>query len=213
MRSDRLDILGLLDAVICHIRHYHPWLEYPCLILQVVRSQGTAASTGSLSAIDYFGTRQTNGPQSSFVKQGEEDDDGDDHEVGNECEEFGARGKRKKKNVEKDVRTKKKRNGKNPGAEGNESVYLLHVAGVDSLSLFISAVYVGHAAFSVSEGGGGQLKEGEGNGISWTSSLDREIQNLPDDGKEKYSLKRLKHLHQEKVCDKQKSHHICWCNI
>ena len=46
---------------------------------------------------------------------------------------------------------------------------------------------------------GGLLKEGEGHGITWTSSLDRKIQNLPGDGKEKYSVKRLKHLHQEKV--------------
>uniref|UniRef100_A0A3B4XA58 RNA helicase n=1 Tax=Seriola lalandi dorsalis TaxID=1841481 RepID=A0A3B4XA58_SERLL len=38
----------------------------------------------------------------------------------------------------------------------------------------------------------------EGNGISWTSSLDRKIQNLPSEGKDKNSLKRLKHLHQEK---------------
>lgn len=190
--------------------HYHPQLDYPCLILQVVRAQGTAASTGNLSAIDYFGTKQTNGSQSSFIKQAEEDndDDGDDHEVASEREELGARGKRKKKNVERDVRTKKKKNRKNPGAEGNECVCLLHLVGVDSLSLFISAIYVGHTAFCMSEGGGGQLKEGEGNDISWTSSLDREVQNLPDDGKEKYSLKRLKHLHQEKVREKQKSQHV-----
>lgn len=51
----------------------------------------------------------------------------------------------------------------------------------------------------LTEAGGGLLKEGEGHGITWTSSLDRKIQNLPGDGMEKYSLKRLKHLHQEKV--------------
>uniref|UniRef100_A0A669ELC1 Probable ATP-dependent RNA helicase DDX52 n=1 Tax=Oreochromis niloticus TaxID=8128 RepID=A0A669ELC1_ORENI len=39
----------------------------------------------------------------------------------------------------------------------------------------------------------------QGTGITWTSSLDRKIQNLPSDGKEKSSMKRLKHLHQEKV--------------
>ncbi|KAL3971070.1 MFS transporter (facilitated glucose transporter) [Sarotherodon galilaeus] len=43
------------------------------------------------------------------------------------------------------------------------------------------------------------LKETQGTGITWTSSLDRKIQNLPSDGKEKSSMKRLKHLHQEKV--------------
>uniref|UniRef100_A0A673A441 Probable ATP-dependent RNA helicase DDX52 n=1 Tax=Sphaeramia orbicularis TaxID=375764 RepID=A0A673A441_9TELE len=45
----------------------------------------------------------------------------------------------------------------------------------------------------------GTKKDQSGNGITWTSSLDRKIQNLPDDKKEKTSLKRLKHLHQEKV--------------
>ncbi|KAI3373663.1 hypothetical protein L3Q82_022253, partial [Scortum barcoo] len=49
------------------------------------------------------------------------------------------------------------------------------------------------------EAGGGPPKDTEGNGITWTSSLDRKIQNLPSEGKEKSSLKRLKHLHQEKV--------------
>lgn len=39
----------------------------------------------------------------------------------------------------------------------------------------------------------------KGNGISWISTLDETIPNLPDDGKEKQSLKRLKHLHREKV--------------
>lgn len=55
------------------------------------------------------------------------------------------------------------------------------------------------AFFHLTEAGRGSLKDGEGNGITWTSSLDRKIQNLQDVGKEKYSLKRLKHLHQEKV--------------
>lgn len=49
--------------------------------------------------------------------------------------------------------------------------------------------------FCLTEG----LEDRKRNGITWTSSLDREIQNLTGNGKEKYSLKRLKHLHQEKV--------------
>lgn len=51
----------------------------------------------------------------------------------------------------------------------------------------------------LTEAAGTPLKDTEGVGITWMSSLDRKIQNLPSDGKEKSSLKRLKHLHQEKV--------------
>lgn len=61
------------------------------------------------------------------------------------------------------------------------------------------------AVLCLAEAGGGALKDTEGNGITWTSSLDRKIQNLPSDGKEKSSLKRLKHLHQEKVLAAQKT--------
>uniref|UniRef100_A0A8C4EYB0 Probable ATP-dependent RNA helicase DDX52 n=1 Tax=Dicentrarchus labrax TaxID=13489 RepID=A0A8C4EYB0_DICLA len=61
-------------------------------------------------------------------------------------------------------------------------------------------------------GAGGKRKqkdeERDGNGITWTSSLDRKIQNLPSDGKEKSSLKRLKHLHQEKVNRIRSQHRI-----
>ncbi|XP_029030362.1 probable ATP-dependent RNA helicase DDX52 [Betta splendens] len=46
---------------------------------------------------------------------------------------------------------------------------------------------------------GDQTLKSKGNGITWTSSFDRKITNLPNDEKEKNSLKRLKHLHQEKV--------------
>ncbi|XP_069002498.1 probable ATP-dependent RNA helicase DDX52 [Embiotoca jacksoni] len=49
------------------------------------------------------------------------------------------------------------------------------------------------------EAGDGRLTETRGSGITWTSSLDGKVQNLQSDGKEKSSLKRLKHLHQEKV--------------
>ncbi|XP_059207702.1 probable ATP-dependent RNA helicase DDX52 [Centropristis striata] len=55
---------------------------------------------------------------------------------------------------------------------------------------------------------GGPLKASGGSGITWTSSLDTKIQNLPSDGKEKSSLKRLKHLHQEKVNRIRSQHRI-----
>ncbi|KAK7926148.1 hypothetical protein WMY93_008458 [Mugilogobius chulae] len=42
-------------------------------------------------------------------------------------------------------------------------------------------------------------KAADGEGISWTSDLNKRIQNQPSGDKEKNSLKRLKHLHQEKV--------------
>nr|XP_019940889.1 PREDICTED: probable ATP-dependent RNA helicase DDX52 [Paralichthys olivaceus] len=48
----------------------------------------------------------------------------------------------------------------------------------------------------------------EGSGITWTSSLDRKIQNVPSEGKEKNSLKRLKHLHQQKVNHIRSQHRI-----
>lgn len=35
--------------------------------------------------------------------------------------------------------------------------------------------------------------------ITWTSLLERKIDSLAPDEKQKHSLKRLKHLHQEKV--------------
>uniref|UniRef100_A0A8C4F2V4 Probable ATP-dependent RNA helicase DDX52 n=1 Tax=Dicentrarchus labrax TaxID=13489 RepID=A0A8C4F2V4_DICLA len=53
-----------------------------------------------------------------------------------------------------------------------------------------------------------KVEDTQGNGITWTSSLDRKIQNLPSDGKEKSSLKRLKHLHQEKVNRIRSQHRI-----
>ncbi|XP_031728546.1 putative ATP-dependent RNA helicase DDX52 [Anarrhichthys ocellatus] len=53
-----------------------------------------------------------------------------------------------------------------------------------------------------------QVEDAGGRGITWTSSLDRKIQNLPSDGKEKSSLKRLKHLHQEKVNRIRSQHRI-----
>ncbi|XP_062289105.1 probable ATP-dependent RNA helicase DDX52 [Scomber scombrus] len=59
------------------------------------------------------------------------------------------------------------------------------------------------------EAGGSDLQRStEGNGITWTSSLDRKIQNLSSEGKEQCSLKRLKHLHQEKVNRIRSQHRI-----
>ncbi|XP_038128857.1 probable ATP-dependent RNA helicase DDX52 [Cyprinodon tularosa] len=52
------------------------------------------------------------------------------------------------------------------------------------------------------------LNETQKGGITWTSSLDRKIQNLQKDGEEKSSLKRLKHLHQEKVNRIRAQHRI-----
>ncbi|KAK2828641.1 hypothetical protein Q5P01_019675 [Channa striata] len=53
-----------------------------------------------------------------------------------------------------------------------------------------------------------EVKDMESTGITWTSSSDRKIQNLPRDGKEKNSLKRLKHLHQEKMNRFRSQHRI-----
>ncbi|XP_076025095.1 putative ATP-dependent RNA helicase DDX52 [Genypterus blacodes] len=58
------------------------------------------------------------------------------------------------------------------------------------------------------EAGGADLDQTEGGGISWTSSLDSKIQNLPSDSKDRNSLKRLKHLHQEKVNRVRAKHRI-----
>ncbi|XP_067350939.1 probable ATP-dependent RNA helicase DDX52 isoform X2 [Channa argus] len=53
-----------------------------------------------------------------------------------------------------------------------------------------------------------QVNSIERTGIAWTSSSDRKIRNLAKDGKEKNSLKRLKHLHQEKVNRFRSQHRI-----
>ncbi|XP_068456902.1 probable ATP-dependent RNA helicase DDX52 [Clinocottus analis] len=58
------------------------------------------------------------------------------------------------------------------------------------------------------EAAGGPLKDMAESGITWTSSLDRKTENLPGDGKEKSSLKRMKHLHQEKVNRIRSQHRI-----
>uniref|UniRef100_A0A3B3ZPT6 ATP-dependent RNA helicase n=1 Tax=Periophthalmus magnuspinnatus TaxID=409849 RepID=A0A3B3ZPT6_9GOBI len=48
----------------------------------------------------------------------------------------------------------------------------------------------------------------KGEGISWTSDLDKRIPSLQSGDKEKNSLKRLKHLHQEKVNRIRAQHRI-----
>ncbi|KAA8586942.1 hypothetical protein FQN60_000778 [Etheostoma spectabile] len=153
---------------------------------KVARSHGGEASLDALSAIDYFGTGSTNGSQSSSVgleveKDDDGDDDGEEYEVGSESGDSGAGSKRKKR--EKDVRTKKKKRNK-----------------VEDSPL--------SPVSCLTEAGGGALNDMEGSGITWTSALDRKIQILPSDGKEKSSLKRLKHLHQEKVNRIRSQHRI-----
>lgn len=78
------------------------------MFLQVVRSQGPGATVKRLSAIDYFGTGQTNGAHNGS-KNHEEDvevENESESESGDSC----ARGKTKPKDVESDVKAKKKRN-------------------------------------------------------------------------------------------------------
>ncbi|XP_041656700.1 probable ATP-dependent RNA helicase DDX52 [Cheilinus undulatus] len=88
-------------------------------------------------------------------------------------------GKRKLRDADRDVRTKKKKKKKKK--KSNQ----LEEEAVDR-----------------------PMTNTEGNGITWTSSLDRKIKNLPGDGKEKSALKRLKHLHQEKVNRIRSQHRI-----
>ncbi|KAM9348119.1 putative ATP-dependent RNA helicase DDX52 [Symphorus nematophorus] len=145
---------------------------------KVVRSQGVDASSDALSAIDYFGTGSTNGAQSS--SKGLEED-GEEYEEGSESGDSGAGSKRKQKDEERGVKRKKKKKKISQEEEEEEEE---------------------------EEAVGGSRRDTEGTGIIWTSSLDRKIQNLPSNGKEKSSLKRLKHLHQEKVNRIRSQHRI-----
>ncbi|XP_046876807.1 probable ATP-dependent RNA helicase DDX52 [Hypomesus transpacificus] len=54
----------------------------------------------------------------------------------------------------------------------------------------------------------GQSGESEGEGIRWTSSLDRNTKDLQKEGQEKTSLKRMKQLHKEKVNRLRAQHRI-----
>ncbi|XP_055082391.1 probable ATP-dependent RNA helicase DDX52 [Periophthalmus magnuspinnatus] len=53
-----------------------------------------------------------------------------------------------------------------------------------------------------------EVTAADGEGISWTSDLDKRIPSLQSGDKEKNSLKRLKHLHQEKVNRIRAQHRI-----
>lgn len=63
----------------------------------------------------------------------------------------------------------------------------------------VACFVIVYTLLSLAEAGGDVQKNTEGSGITWTSSLERKIKSIPRDKKEKCSLKRLKHLHQEKV--------------
>ncbi|XP_035482825.1 probable ATP-dependent RNA helicase DDX52 [Scophthalmus maximus] len=146
---------------------------------KVVRSPGGEASSDALSAIDYFGTGAANGAQSrTTVLEDEEVEDG-----GGESEEGGESG-------ESYEVVKRKREDEERGVRTKKKKKKMKRIQVDV------------------EAGGSQLKDTDGSGITWTSSLDRKIQNLPGEEKEKNSLKRLKHLHQEKVNRVRSQHRI-----
>lgn len=88
--------------------HHTPYNElYHFLIAQVVGSRGEDESSDGLSAIDYFGTGSTNGTQNK-PKNAESEDERDD-EVGGESGSPVAGAKRKQRDVERNVRKKKKK--------------------------------------------------------------------------------------------------------
>ncbi|XP_031176275.1 probable ATP-dependent RNA helicase DDX52 isoform X2 [Sander lucioperca] len=147
---------------------------------KVARSHGGEASLDALSAIDYFGTGRTSGSESSSVALEEEKDDGDDDDDDGEEYEVGSESGDSGVGGKRKQREKDVRTKKKKKKSNKVEV----------------------------EAGGGALKDVEGSGITWTSALDRKIQNLPSDGKEKSSLKRLKHLHQEKVNRIRSQHRI-----
>ncbi|KAK5858494.1 hypothetical protein PBY51_002629 [Eleginops maclovinus] len=134
------------------------------------RSHGGEASIDALSAIDYFGTGKTNGSKSRTVVVTEDDDDDDDDDDGEESVEGSESG-------DSGAGGKRKQRDQEKDVRTKKKKMKS-----DQMAV-----------------GGRALKDTEGSGITWTSSLDRKIQNLPTEGKEKSSLKRLKHLHQEKV--------------
>ncbi|KAM6907532.1 putative ATP-dependent RNA helicase DDX52 [Xenentodon cancila] len=144
---------------------------------KVARSRGGDASSEPLSAIDYFGTGETNGPQSGAQRE-------EDKEGGGRRGDSGAGDKRKRKE-EKTVKQKKKKTKRSE-------------FGIRSSFFFVFCMPTQNVD--------GLLKETEGNGITWMSSLDRKIQNLQSE--DKSSLKRLKHLHQEKINSIRSQHRI-----
>ncbi|XP_078122439.1 putative ATP-dependent RNA helicase DDX52 [Sander vitreus] len=151
---------------------------------KVARSHGGEASLDALSAIDYFGTGPTNGSQSSLIALEEEKDDDDDDDDGGDVDDDGEEYEVGSESGDSGAGGKRKQREKDVRTKKKKS----------------NKVEV--------EVGGGALKDVEGSGITWTSALDRKIQNLPSDGKEKSSLKRLKHLQQEKVNRIRSQHRI-----
>ncbi|KAM7398023.1 hypothetical protein PAMA_006071 [Pampus argenteus] len=145
---------------------------------KVVRSEGGEASSDLLSAIDYFGS--TNGAQSRTTELEKEDDDDDDDD-GVEEDEVG--------NESGEVGGKRRRKKAERDLKTKKKKMKRKHVEVEAES-------------------GDLQKNTEGNGITWTSSSDRKIQNLPGEGKEQSSLKRLKHLHQEKVNRIRSQHRI-----
>lgn len=96
------------------------------LILQAIRSHGVNRSTDHLSAIDYFSTGQTNGAQiSSNAQDCNAENDQEDCEMENA--DSVVRGKRKQKNVKRDLKMKKKKSQRDQmDVDGNgAAVFLL----------------------------------------------------------------------------------------
>lgn len=102
---------------------HHIW-QRPSMFIQVVRSQGPGATAERLSAIDYFGTGQTNGAHSGPKRQEDEEEDvEEENESESESGDSCARRKRKPKDVESDVKAKKKKK-RNIQAEEEGSCFL-----------------------------------------------------------------------------------------
>ncbi|KAM9788500.1 putative ATP-dependent RNA helicase DDX52 [Neosynchiropus ocellatus] len=111
----------------------------------------------TLSGIDYFGTRTTNGAQRSAEEEEEQDlRPGSDSE-GDDDDDIKTKRKREEEGGKK--RKKRKQRTRQEDVEGDPEV----------------------------------------SRITWTSSAEKTVLNPPSEGKEKSALKRLKHLHQEKV--------------
>ncbi|XP_074527591.1 putative ATP-dependent RNA helicase DDX52 [Halichoeres trimaculatus] len=142
---------------------------------------GGEALLDPLSAIDFFGTGSASGAQSSssgLEEEEEEDEEEEEHSDEDEYEVTRDSGVRGKRKLRCEDRDIRTK-------KKNKKSNLVK-----------------------EEAGGKQLKNSEGNGITWTSSLDRKIQNPLSTKKEKSSLKRLKQLHQEKVNRIRSQHRI-----
>ncbi|CAJ1063952.1 probable ATP-dependent RNA helicase DDX52 [Xyrichtys novacula] len=139
---------------------------------------GGTASLDPLSAIDFFGTGTSSRAQSSSAELREDEEDLEESDE----EEDG--------NMESDSGVGGKRKRKDEVKDVRTKKKKKNKSNQAEV-----------------EAGGKPLKT-EGNGITWTSSMDRKMQSLPESGKEKSSLKRLKQLHQEKVNRIRSQHRI-----